>query len=133
MAAPLISSSKVISALKATLPKGIEVFKDFPSDMKNVRYGIYVNDPTPEARTPYRLGVQNKAHIYTMVENMIVILVSFQDDSNKLAASLAIQALVEDDVLMDGYHQRDYVMEQTYLNRAEYRTYNFDLRRIEFQ
>ena len=133
MAAPLISSATVITALKAVLPSGIEVFEDFPSDMKNVRYGVYVNDPTPQDRMPYKLGIQNGAHIYTMIENMVIIQVTFQDDAQKQDVSLAIQGLVEDDVLMDGYHERDYTMTQTYQNRAEYRTYNFDLKRIEFQ
>jgi hypothetical protein len=133
MAAPLISAAKVISALKRSAPKGIEFFDEFPSDMKNVRHGVYVNDPTPQERTPYRLGVQDNAHIYTMIENMIIIQVSFQGDKNKQAVSLAIQGLVEDNLLMDGYHERDYTMDQTYQNRAEYRTYNFDLKRIEFQ
>ena len=133
MAAPLVNSAKVITALKLLLPAGIEVFEDFPSDMKNVRYGVYVNDPTPQDRVPYQLGVQNQAHIYTMTENMTIIQVTFQDDKQKQDVSLAIQALVEDNVLMDGYHERDYSMEQTYQNRAEYRYYNFDLKRIEFQ
>jgi hypothetical protein len=133
MSLPLISSSKVVKALKASMPRGIEVFEDFPHDMKNVRYGVYVNDPTLAVRTPYKLGVQNRAHIYTTVENMVIIFVSTQDDKNKEAVSLAIQQLVENDVLLDGYHERDMSMQQSYLNRAEYRAYTFNLHRIEFQ
>ena len=133
MAAPLFTTADVIAALKKILPKGIECFSEYPSDMKNVRYGIYVNDPTPQDRTPYQLGTQDGSHIYTMVENMSIIQVTFQDDKNKQAVSLAIQSLVEDNILMDGYHERNYTMTQSYLNRAEYRYYNFDLKRIEFQ
>jgi hypothetical protein len=64
---------------------------------------------------------------------MMIILVTFQGDINRDKAVDAIEGLVTDNVLLDGYHERDFTMEQTYVNRAEYRTYNFELKRIEIQ
>ena len=62
-----------------------------------------------------------------------IVLVSFQDDINKQSAEQAITNIVNDNTLLDGYHRREYTMDQTYLNRAEYRTYSFNLTRLEFQ
>jgi hypothetical protein len=132
MARPLVTSAEVTAWLKAK-KTGFEVFDDFPTDMKNVRHGIYVNDPSTSDRQPYRLGVQNGAHIYTCVDAMRIILITFQGDKNRDKAVDAITGMVFDDEFLDGYHERDWSMDQEYLNRAEYRTYDFELKRIETQ
>lgn len=132
MAAPLITSTQICAWLKAR-NTGFEVFDEFPSDMRTVRHGIYVNDPATSSRTPYQLAIQNGGHIYTTVDSMRIILVTFQGDAKRDNAVSAITELVGDDVLLDGYHERDFVMAQEYLNRAEYRTYDFELLRIETQ
>ncbi len=132
MARPLVTSADVTAWLKAK-KTGFEVFDDFPTDMKNVRHGIYVNDPATSERVPYRLGIQDESHIYTCVDAMRILVVTFQGDNKRDAAIDAVTGIVLDNELLDGYHERDYVMEQEYLNRAEYRTYDFELKRIETQ
>lgn len=132
MAAPLITTEDVVTYLKGMVT-GVEVFDEFPSDMRNVRHGIYVDDPATSERLPYRLGVQNEGHIYTVVDSFRLYVVTFQGDKKKDEIVEAVTSIVRDNVLLDGYHERDFTMEQEYLNRAEYRTYDFELKRIEFQ
>jgi TPP-dependent trihydroxycyclohexane-1,2-dione (THcHDO) dehydratase len=95
--------------------------------------GIYINDQSESNRTPYQLSVQLVGNIYESTDQMFIVLVTFQDDASKTAAESAITDIVNDNVLLDGYHRREYTMQQTYLNRAEYRTYSFNLTRLEFQ
>ena len=112
---------------------GVEVFDEFPTDMKNVRNGIYVNDPATSDRSPFQLAINYGSNIYVASDAMRIILVTFQGDKLRDKAVLAITDLVRDDELMDGYHERDFTMAQDYDNRAEYRTYDFTLKRIELQ
>lgn len=132
MALPLITSTQVTEWLKAK-KLGVEIFDEFPTDMKNVRNGIYINDPASSDKSPYRLGINLGGNIYTVTDSMRIILVTFQGDKKRDKCVESIQQLVEDNVLMNGYHERDYAMSQDYLNRAEYRTYDFNLKRIEIQ
>lgn len=132
MALPLFTSDDITAWLKAK-QLGMEVFDEFPQDMKKVRNGIYVNDPATTDRSPYSLAVNLGGNIYVASDAMRIILVTFQGDNKRDAASLAIQQLVEDNVLFDGYHERDFTQEQEYVNRAEYRTFDFTLKRLEFQ
>lgn len=132
MALPLFNTDEVVTILKSK-KLGVEVFSEFPQDREQTRHGIYVSDVSVTSRTPYQLGVQTGAHIYTSTDTMDIILVTFQGDKNKDKATLAIQELVENNELMDGYHQRDFTVEEQWLNRAEYKTFTFNLNRIEFQ
>jgi hypothetical protein len=132
MAAPLFTSAKITTYLKSKI-SNVEVFDEFPTDMKNVRHGVYVNDPATIDRVPYALAVNLGSNIYTATDSMRIILVTFQGDNRRDDAVTAITGLVIDDVLMDGYHERDFTMSQEYLNRAEYRIYDFNLLRIELQ
>lgn len=132
MALPLVTSKTVCEWLRAR-KLNMEVFDEFPHDMKNVRHGIYVNDPATSDRSPYSLAVNYGSNIYIANDAMRIILVTFQGDEKRDRAVEAIQDMVLDNVLMDGYHERDYTMAQDYLNRAEYRTYDFNLKRIDLQ
>jgi hypothetical protein len=132
MSLPLFTSTQVCDALRS-LNTGFEVFDEFPQTMENVRHGIYVNDPAIGDRTPYSLAVNYGGNIYVASDLMTIILVTFQGDVDRDKAVQAIQNLVADNVLLDGYHERDYDMTQDYINRAEYRTYTFNLKRLEFQ
>jgi hypothetical protein len=132
MAGPLVTSAEVTAWLKAK-KTGFEVFDDFPTDMKNVRHGIYVNDPAVGARTLHKIAAQNGNNLYYTVDAMRIILVTFQGDNKRDLAVDAITGIVLDDEFLDGYHERDYQMKQAYLNRAEYRTYDFELTRLEIQ
>ena len=132
MARPLITATGIATYLKTKF-SGVEVFTEFPADMRTVRHGVYVDDPATSERTPYRLGVQDESHIYTCIDALRILVVSFQGDSKRDAVIDAITGIVADNVLLDGYHERDFSMESEYLNRAEYRTYDFEFRRIETQ
>lgn len=132
MALPLVTSQQLVDWLKAK-QLGMEIFDEFPSDMRLVRNGIYVNDPSVSDRSPYSLAVNYGGNIYISSDAIRIILVTFQGDVLRDPAALAIQEIVEDNVLLDGYHERDFKVEQEYVNRAEYRTFDFLLKRMEFQ
>lgn len=132
MALPLITTTDVANYLKSK-KTGFEVFEEYAVNKETNRHGIYINDPSESDRSPYKLAVNYGGNIYESTDQMFIILVTFQDDINKQKAEKAITDIVDDNVLLDGYHRREYTMEQTYLNRAEYRTYSFNLTRLEFQ
>lgn len=132
MALPLVTTQAVVNYLKANTT-GFEVFSEYAVNKEVNRHGIYVNDPSEGNRVPYKLGLNYGSNIYESTDQMFIVLVTFQDDVNKRSAELALTNLVNDNVLLNGYHKREYTMDQTYLNRAEYRTYSFNLTRLEFQ
>jgi hypothetical protein len=132
MAAPLISTEQVATYFK-NLNTGFEIFEEYVVNKEVNRHGIYINDPSEANRVPYQLAVNYGGNIYESTDQMFIVLVTFQDDIHKHAAEMAITNMVNDNVLLDGYHRREYTMQQTYLNRAEYRTYSFNLTRLEFQ
>ena len=132
MAKPLFTSKQVCEILKHK-KLGVEVFDEFPQDMEKARHGIYVDSPATSDRTPYALAINIGNNIYTCVDKMTIIFVSFQGDKNLDKATSAITELVIDNELMDGYHERDYTMSSSFMNRAEYRVYDFSLKRIELQ
>jgi hypothetical protein len=132
MAAPLISTEQVAAYFKSK-NTGFEIFQEYAVNKEVNRHGIYINDPSESNRVPYQLALQTGGNIYESTDQMFIVMVTFQDDKNKVKAEQAITDLVNNNVLLDGYHRRDYTMQQTYLNRAEYRTYSFNLTRLEFQ
>lgn len=132
MAAPLLTTQQVATYFK-NLNTGFEIFEEYVVNKEVNRHGIYINDPSEANRVPYQLAVNYGGNIYESTDQMFIVLVTFQDDINKHAAEMAITNMVNDNVLLDGYHRREYTMQQTYLNRAEYRTYSFNLTRLEFQ
>lgn len=132
MALPLVTTEQVAAYFKK-LKTGFEIFQEYSVNKELNRHGIYINDPSESNRTPYQLSVTYGGNIYESTDQMFIILVTFQDDVNKVKAEQAITDIVNDNVLLNGYHRREYTMQQTYLNRAEYRTYSFNLTRLEFQ
>lgn len=132
MALALFNTETVIAVLK-TYKLGIELFNEFPQNSEAVRYGIYVSDVTTVDRTPYSLAVNYGGNIYTVTDAMDIIFVTFQGDKNKDRVLTALQGLVENNVLMDGYHERDFTVDENWVNRAEYKTYSYTLKRIETQ
>ena len=132
MALPLFNTVEIIKVLKTTI-KNVEIFDEFPQETENVRNGVYVSGVSVVSRIPYQLGIQTGAHIYTSTDNFQIIYVTYQGDEYQDSTALSIQELVENNELMNGYHQRDFTVEERFVNRAEYRTYDFSLNRIEFQ
>jgi hypothetical protein len=132
MALPLITTANVVAYFKSK-NTGFEIFSDYAVNKEVNRHGIYINDPSEANRVPYQLAVNYGGNIYEGTDQMLIILVTFQDDKNREKGVKAITDMVDDNVLLNGYHRREYSMQQTYLNRAEYRTYSFSLTRLEFQ
>lgn len=138
MALPLISDDDIAAVVKAALAgnrkcASIEIFTEFPSDIRQARHGIYIDGPVTIDRSPYSLAVNYGANIYTATDGFTIVLISFQGDNLMDIATEAIQSIVLDNVLLDGYHERDFRTTAEFLNRAEYRTVDFELKRIEFQ
>jgi len=132
MAQPLVTSEQVAEYFRK-LKTGFEVFTEYAVNKEVNRHGIYINDPSASNRVPYKLALTYGGNIYEVTDQMFIVLVTFQDDVSKDRAVEAITNIVSDNVLLDGYHERDYTMDQSYLNRAEYRTFSFNLTRLEFQ
>ncbi|MFY8212450.1 MAG: hypothetical protein ACOVLB_07295 [Candidatus Nanopelagicus sp.] len=132
MALPLITTANVVAYFKSK-NTGFEIFSDYAVNKEVNRHGIYINDPSETNRVPYQLAVNYGGNIYEGTDQMLIILVTFQDDKDREKAVKAITDMVDDNTLLNGYHRREYSMQQTYLNRAEYRTYSFNLTRLEFQ
>jgi hypothetical protein len=132
MAQPLVTSEQVAEYFRK-LKTGFEVFTEYAVNKEVNRHGIYINDPSASNRVPYKLALTYGGNIYEVTDQMFIVLVTFQDDVSKDRAVAAITNIVSDNVLLDGYHERDYTMDQSYLNRAEYRTFSFNLTRLEFQ
>jgi hypothetical protein len=132
MALPTVTKEALVTWLKGRV-SGVEVFSEFPSEMKNVRHGVYVSDVVTTNRSPYQLAIQNGSHIYIASDSVSIIFVTFQGDKKSDTVMSAITSIPLDNVLLDGYHQRDFSMSEENLNRAEYRTYDFELNRIEIQ
>jgi len=132
MAQPLVTSEQVAEYFRK-LKTGFEVFTEYAVNKEVNRHGIYINDPSASNRVPYKLALTYGGNIYEVTDQMFIVLVTFQDDVSKDRAVEAITNMVSDNVLLDGYHERDYTMDQSYLNRAEYRTFSFNLTRLEFQ
>lgn len=132
MALPLVTSQQIIEYLQSK-DLGYEIFDEYPADVTRVRTGIYLNHLQTSSRTPYSLAVNYGGNIYIAEDELLLLLVSYQGDVLRDAASLAIQQIVEDNDLLDGYHERNFTQEQEFLNRAEYLSYTFTLSRLEFQ
>ena len=136
---PLVTDTAIVTALRALINgqyascSKIEIMTDFPSDMTKMRAGIYVGDVAIADRSPYQLAVNYGGNIYIISEAFTIMYISFQGDALKSEVTSAIQDLVYDNVLFDGYHERDYTVSDTFENRAEYKTFEFLIKRIDFQ
>ena len=138
MALPLITAEDLARVIKLVLNGNkscskVEVFTEFPADMRKARHGIYISDVAVSSRLPYSLAVNYGGNIYIATDSFEILLVSFQGDNLKELVTEAIQSIVYDNVLLDGYHERDYSTTDSYLNRAEYKIFDFDLKRMEIQ
>lgn len=132
MALPTYSAQDILAKLR-TYKLGIELFDDFPSQEGKVRYGLYCDDIKTEDRSPYALAVNYGGNIYIASDSFKLIFVTFQGDPNRNNTLFAIQDMVNDNVLFNGYHERTYTQTHTYVNRAEYHYYDFITKRMEFQ
>lgn len=129
---PLFNTYDVINTLSESI-KDVEIFDEYPNDDEVVRNGVYVSDVVTSSRTPYQLGVQTGSHIYTCVDSFSVTFITYQGDEYRDSVMNSIQSLVENNVLFDTYHERNFSIDQKALSRAEYKIFNFEVSRIEFQ
>lgn len=124
--------AEVIRDHLLALKLGVEVFLEFPSEGSRVRHGVYISDVSAATRSPAQLGLSRGASIYYQDDTFQIIQITFQGDKTAALVTEVIEDLVYAPIF-DGYHERDYTMTSEYLNRAEYRTYDFTFRKIQTQ
>lgn len=135
MAMPLITSQDIINVLESTVPSTspvIEVSDQFPNDLDQIRYGVFVKRVVTVDKAPYQLGVQYGGAIYIATDSFDVLFISYQDDDVSTNVQNAIQNLSSNLSLMNGYHEIDYTHDFELGNRSEKHTYTFTLKRLEF-
>jgi len=137
--APTVSQIEIIEALKLEVPKSwnVPVYDEFPSDVAQVRYGLYVSNLWTDARTVNQLGIQYCGAIYNANDTFTVNYVSFQNDPHENDVANIVNNLVTLQVdgvaLFDGYFERtlDHNLEYG-PTRAAIHTWTFSLTRLEF-
>lgn len=134
MSMPLRTKEEVIAYLKPLVPQCpiVEINNVFPSADDIVKYGVYVDDINMNIREPYQLGVQYSASIYIATDVLVILYVSFQNDPQSPAVQEQIQALAQNTVFWDGYHEVSFTRDTVIGNRSEKHTYTFELKRLEF-
>ena len=132
---PLIVKQNVIDYLKVvtdTLIPIVEVSGTYPSTDDIVPYGIYVDDVSTISREPFQLGITSCGSIYTMTDSFNILFVSIQDDPKWIYVEERIQELAADSAFFTGYHEVTFTQNVVIGNRSEKRTYNFNLKRLNF-
>lgn len=135
MSMPLITKLEVyeyLHAICSRLSPPVDVITTYPSQGDNVGYGVYINSINAVNRTPYKLGLQKCASIYTVTDEFYIIFVSFQNDPNAGPVTEAIQTLIEDSNFWDGYHEVDFTNNITFGARNKIRTYVISAKRVNF-
>lgn len=132
---PLVTQDQVINALKARMLAkwNIPFFLEYPKDPDKVRFGIYVSEVIVANRNPYALAVNYGGNIYHAVDQVTIVYVSFQDDPYAIQVNEQIADMLGDNVLFNGYHQRDHDQALVYGNNLEKYTWTYSLTRLEFQ
>ena len=123
---PITTKQTVVDYLKKQ-KLDIEVFDEMPTDKTNVRHGIYVSNFMIASTSIQSQGF-GCGQVTNVVEELEILLVSVQDDKKLLPADHAITEIPN---TLIGYSSITFNTEREYLNRAEYRSYNFELNRIE--
>ena len=83
-------------------------------------------------RTPYKLGLQKCGSIYTVTDEFYLMFVSFQNDPNAPAVTEAINTMIYDSDLWEGYHEVDFTNNVTFGARNKIRTYVISAKRVNF-
>lgn len=134
MSRPIVNSIQIVEYLRLRAPQDpiIEVFDIYPVEVDNVRYGVYVDSVTMNIREPYQLGVQYGASIYTVTDVFSVLFVTFKNDPQGPDMEAAIQNMAQDSRFFDGYHEVDFTRDIVIGPRSERYTYNFEIKRLDF-
>jgi hypothetical protein len=133
MGMPLVTNDQIIAVLRKKIGNKVEIFNEFPQDAEVVRNGVYVSDVQTVDRSSNQLGVTRGSNIYDATDSVEIIYVTYQGDVLRDTVIRALQTLVDDNDLLDGYHSREYAVDEEFNNRAEYKTYTFSLLRMELQ
>ena len=132
---PLIVKQNVIDYIKVvtdTLVPIVEVSGNYPAVDDVVPYGIYVEDVSTISREVNQLGVTRCGSIYTMTDQFNVLFVSIQDDPKWIYIEERIQGMAADSAFFNGYYEVTFTQDVVIGNRSEKRTYNFNLKRLNF-
>jgi hypothetical protein len=122
----LSSQQRIVDFLKSRRLE-VEIFSEFPTDETNVRHGVYVSNPMITNFEPDTRAFCNDV-MGSVIENITVLVVSFQDDKRLSAVSDAVTDIPFSE-LNDGFIDVVFDVTRNYQNRAEYRTYNFAFKR----
>ena len=109
---------------------GYEVFTEVAVVTESARTGIYIG-PVVRSREPYQLGVTQGGSIYHVTEQVEVTINTFQGDKNLPKAKNALAALVDDPVVVDGYHERSYSEDNNTVGRSDHLIIQLQFKQIE--
>lgn len=135
MATALVTKDMIYDYLYEVCSKlnpPVDVLTVYPSVGDQVGYGVYINGVNTVERTPYKLGLQPCASIYTVTDQFFIMFVSFQNDPNAFAVTEAIMTMVEDSDFWSGYHEVDFTNSITFGARNKIRSYTISAKRINF-
>jgi hypothetical protein len=132
---PLLVKQNIIDYLMVvteTLVPIVEVSGIYPAADDIVPYGIYVSDVSTKSREVNQLGTQPCGSIYTMTDDFQILFVSTQDDPKWIFIEQRIQNMSADSAFFNGYYEVTFTQDVVLGNRSEKRTYNFNLKRLNF-
>jgi len=126
---PAVTKTQLIDYLKSK-QLGVEIFDEIPTDETNVRHGIYVSNPMIASISTPVSGFKACGNVTIAVDNFDIVVVSFQDDDRLSQVADVITDLPYATILGE-YSDVKYSVTRNYLNRAEYRSYSFELERLD--
>lgn len=132
---PLLVKQNIMDYLMVvteTLVPIVEVSGIYPAADDIVPYGIYVSDVSTKSREVNQLGTQPCGSIYTMTDDFQILFVSTQDDPKWIFIEQRIQNMSADSAFFNGYYEVTFTQDVVLGNRSEKRTYNFNLKRLNF-
>ena len=132
---PLIVKQNIIDYIKVvadTLVPIVEVSGIYPATDDIVPYGVYVDDVSTISREVNQLGITRCGSIYTMTDQFSILFVSIQDDPKWIYLEERIQGMSADAAFFNGYYEVTFTQNIVIGNRSEKRTYNFNLKRLNF-
>jgi hypothetical protein len=135
MSMPYITKTEIyeyLHAICSRLQPPVDVMTTYPSAGDQVGYGVYINGLNAVNRTPYKLGLQKCGSIYTVTDEFYLMFVSFQNDPNAPAVTEAINTMIYDSNLWEGYHEVDFTNNVTFGARNKIRTYVISAKRVNF-
>ena len=134
MSMPLITKEEIITYLRSAIVGSpiVEISGIYPAEDTTVPYGIYVMDVMTARREVNQGSVTYCGAIYNCFDAFNIKFVSFQDDPNSEDVQGVIQRMAQNTSFFNGYRDVTYNHDELIGNRSEIHTYNFEMRRIEY-